>query len=97
MNRDSFFKPEYIIPQLIIEHIITQNRNRYKDKEYDLFEFILGVYYTSVHINDDWEFPCSTFDNLALPVVFVDKKKAIVSCWLPVLNGLILLRIVMKI
>lgn len=75
LNRDSFFKPEYIIPQLIIEYIITQNRNRYKDKEYDLFEFILGVYYTSVHINDDWEFPCSTFDNLALPVVFVNEKE----------------------
>ena len=27
------------------------------------------------NINDDWEFPCSTFDNLALPVVFVNEKE----------------------
>lgn len=73
LNPDDSFKPEYIIPQLIIEYLITQNRNKYKKNERTKFEFNLGVYYTSTHINNDLEFPEYTFDNLALPVVDVDK------------------------
>ena len=75
LNPDDPFKPEYIIPQLITEYIITQNRDKYNKNERTKFEFNLGVYYTSTHINDDLEFPEYTFDNLALPVVEVDNNK----------------------
>lgn len=74
-EQSSFFKPEYIIPQLIIEYIITKNRHKYECDDYSLFEFILGVYYTSAHINDDLKFPSNTFNNLALPAVLVEKKE----------------------
>ncbi|WP_347145993.1 hypothetical protein [Parabacteroides goldsteinii] len=74
-ERDGFFKPEYIIPQLIIEYIITKNRDKYDNTDYSLFDFILGVYYTSTHINDELKFPHRTFNNLALPAVLVEKKE----------------------
>ncbi len=72
LNPDDPFKPEYIIPQLITEYIITQNRVKYDKNERTKFEYNLGVYYTSTHINNDLEFPEYTFNNLALPVVEVD-------------------------
>lgn len=75
LNPDDPFKPEYIIPQLITEYIITQNRVKYDKNERTKFEYNLGVYYTSTHINNDLEFPEDTFDNLALPVVEVDMEQ----------------------
>ena len=75
IDTDASFRPEYIIPQLIIEYIITNNRNEYKEGKRDLFSFILGVYYTSTHMNGDLEFPENIFYNLALPVVVVNGKE----------------------
>lgn len=75
IDTDASFKPEYIIPQLIVEYIITNNRNEYKEGKRDLFSFILGVYYMSTHINGDLEFPEDIFYNLALPVVVVNGKE----------------------
>ena len=75
LDRTAFYKPEYIIPQLIIEYIITKNRIKYESGNNRLFDFVLGVYYTSVHINDYFNFPDETFDNLALPAVLVDRNE----------------------
>ena len=75
IDTDASFKPEYIIPQLIVEYIITNNRNEYKEDKRDLFNFILGVYYTSTHINGDLDFSEDIFYNLALPVVVVNGKE----------------------
>lgn len=75
IDTDASFKPEYIIPQLIIEYIITNNRNEYKEGKRDLFSFILGVYYMSTHVNGELEFPEDIFYNLALPVVVVSGKE----------------------
>lgn len=75
IDTDASFKPEYIIPQLIIEYIITNNRNEYKEGKHDLFSFILGVYYMSTHVNGELEFPEDIFYNLALPVVVVSGKE----------------------
>ena len=72
LNKNALFKPEYIIPQLITEYVITRNRQLYEEKEYSLFDFKLGVYYTSVHLNSKFGFPQKTFDNLALPSVLVE-------------------------
>lgn len=71
LNTKDSFKPEYIISQLIVEYIITNNQKEYREGKRDLFHFILGVYYTSTHINDDFEFPEDVY-NLALPVVVVE-------------------------
>jgi hypothetical protein len=62
------FKPEYIIPQLLIENIIHINNAKSKKK---LDELILGVIYTSTHINNDFGFSNSVFDNLAIPILDV--------------------------
>lgn len=59
-NADDVYKPEYIIPQLILEWIID-NRVGNKDG-------LAGVYYTSANRNDDFYILDHEWDNLALPV-----------------------------
>ena len=54
LNSDDVYKPEYIVPQLIFEWII-------KNQKY-------GIYYTSSHKNGDFDFPTDKFNNLAIPV-----------------------------
>ena len=75
LNKNALFKPEYIIPQLITEYVITKNRLLYdEEEEYSLFDFKLGVYYTSAHLNNKFGFPQKTFDNLALPSVLIENN-----------------------
>ena len=58
------YKPEYIVPQLLMEYII------YKNSKEELFnKFIFGIKYTSVHINNDFNFPDDKFENWAIPVL----------------------------
>lgn len=67
LNNEDDYKPEYIIPQLLTEFIIT-NYNR--DYKYDnVFKTIHGIRYTSVHKNTDFNFPDEKFDNIVFPVV----------------------------
>lgn len=63
-NGSDIYKPEYIIPQLITEWIISHNRDVKKDEEK-----IIGIAYTSSHKNDDFNFPDNSFDNYAIPVM----------------------------
>lgn len=52
------FKPEYLIPQLIMEWIIKKNKT--------------GVYYTTTHLTSqtrkDFDYPEDKYDNLAMPI-----------------------------
>ena len=59
-NPDDIYKPEYIIPQLILEWIIDygSGNNRWLD----------GVYYTSVSKNNEFYSLDHEWDNLAIPV-----------------------------
>lgn len=57
------FKPEYIIPQLIMEIIIKYNRKA-KDDTY-----VHGVYYSSVNKNEDFKFNDEKLYNVAIPVI----------------------------
>lgn len=57
------YKPEYIIPQLIIEWIL---KNRKRD--------IDGVCYTSTHINDEFKFPTDKFINYAIPAYDINSR-----------------------
>jgi hypothetical protein len=63
VNAEDTYKPEYIVPQLIIEWLL-KNRNRKID----------GVCYTSTHINDEFDFPDDKFLNYAIPVYSVDAR-----------------------
>lgn len=56
------YKPEYIIPQLIMEIIIKYNRN-HRDN------CIYGVYYSSVNKNEDFRFGEDKLFNIAVPVI----------------------------
>lgn len=64
-NEDDIFKPEYIIPQLLMGIVLASNkRGKFA---YD------GIYYSSVWRNDDFHFPLKlnhrpVMINLALPV-----------------------------
>lgn len=72
-NPQDDFKPEYIIPQLLIEVIISNNRNERKSK--DISKIILGVLFTSTHINNTFKFNDRIFDNLAIPVLDTSSSK----------------------
>ena len=60
-NRSDFFKPEYIIPQLIMEWIIELQRKK------EMQEKPIGVFYTSIHINHGFNYPDYVYNNLAIP------------------------------
>ncbi len=56
------FKPEYIIPQLLMEYVIDVNVNK------KLANPISGIYYTSVFRNDDFGYGIEKLENIAIPV-----------------------------
>lgn len=71
------FKPEYIIPQLLIEVIIGKNREERNSKK--LEELVLGVIFTSTHINNDFGYKKKVFDNIAIPALDVSGKTGFCS------------------
>lgn len=62
VNHADTYKPEYIIPQLIIEWVLKNRRTKNID----------GVCYTSTHINDEFDYPADKFINYAIPVYSTD-------------------------
>lgn len=62
-NRKDTYKPEYLIPQLLTEWIITHNWQEKPDNE------IAGILFTSTKKNKDFDFPEVSFDNYAIPVL----------------------------
>ncbi|MFA7492955.1 MAG: hypothetical protein WCZ43_05515 [Proteiniphilum sp.] len=72
-DKSADFKPEYIIPQLLIEVIINKNRGKHKKR--DVTSFVLGVIFTSTHTNEDFLFPTRVFDNIAIPALDVSSSK----------------------
>lgn len=62
-NSKDTYKPEYLIPQLLTEWVITKNREGNSGDE------VLGIIYTSAQKNDDFNFPGDSFDNYAIPVL----------------------------
>lgn len=67
-NYDYPYKPEYIIPQLLVHTIISNNRN---DMEYDKGpnDMAWGVIYTSTHVSQDFPYGVEYLENIALPVI----------------------------
>ena len=64
-NSDDNYKPEYVIPQLLTEWIISHN-----DKDKNSNKRIIGIAYTSAQKNDDFNFPDNSYDNYAIPAVY---------------------------
>lgn len=62
-NSKDTYKPEYLIPQLLTEWVISHNRDNRTEDE------ILGILYTSAQKNDDFDFPADSCDNFAIPVL----------------------------
>lgn len=72
-DTDAPFKPEYIVPQLLIETIICKNRERWV-RNMGPCEMTWGVIYTSTHISSDFPFGADLLENIALPVIESDGK-----------------------
>ncbi len=70
-NTDAPFKPEYIIPQLLIETIICNNREKWQDQQGPC-DMPWGVIYTSTHIGKDFPYGTDYLENIALPVISCD-------------------------
>lgn len=77
-DKQANFKPEYIIPHLLIELIIKRSRDardpKDSDKNLHIKDLILGVIFTSAHINNEFMFPKRVFDNIAIPALDVSSS-----------------------
>lgn len=72
---NNIYKVEYTIPQLIMECLFPSD---VKIKG----EPLMGIIYSSVHLNKDFNFPRSIYDNIVIPVQNVESGKD----YCPVLN-----------
>lgn len=64
INSDDIYKPEYLLPQMILEWVIEKRREINA----------IGVYYTSAFKNDDFYELDHEWDNLVLPVQKISEK-----------------------
>ena len=62
-NSKDSYKPEYLIPQLLTEWVISRNRDS------KTAEVIIGILFTSTKKNNDFDFPENCYDNYAIPVL----------------------------
>lgn len=74
LHKEQPFKPEYIIPQLILELVISSNRENNK-KEHGIYDLPWGVAYTSTHQAKDFLYQEDYLENIAIPVVDSSFKK----------------------
>lgn len=72
-NNDGCFKPEYIIPQLIMGLILSSNRKK-KERECGPNSLAWGVAYTSTHLSADYPYNEDYIENIALPVVDTENE-----------------------
>lgn len=69
-NSSDVFKPEYIIPQMLVETIISNNRKITQlDKSKMDPNVIWGVIYTSTHVSNDFPYGKMFLENIVLPVI----------------------------
>ncbi len=68
------FKPEYIIPQLLIDTIICNNQKSWKSRQ-GPFDMTWGIIYTSTHISRDFPYGADYLENIALPVINSNDSK----------------------
>ena len=69
-NTPDVFKPEYIIPQMLVETIISNNRKITQHEKSAIDpDVIWGVIYTSTHISNDFPYGKKFLENIVLPVI----------------------------
>lgn len=69
-NPSDVFKPEYIIPQMLVETIICNNRRITLCEKSEIDpDVIWGITYTSTHISKDFPYGKKFLENIVLPVV----------------------------
>ena len=69
-NTSDVFKPEYIIPQMLVETIICNNRRITQHEKSTIDpDVIWGVIYTSTHISNDFPYGKTFLENIVLPVI----------------------------
>lgn len=74
-NPEDVFKPEYIIPQLLLETIIHNNHNKTKvEKTYLDEDIIWGILYSSSHINNGFIIDSQCLDNIVMPIIETQNK-----------------------
>ena len=74
-NPKDVFKPEYIIPQLLLETIIHNNHIKTKvEKTYLDENIIWGILYSSSHINNSFCFGSNCLDNIVMPIIETQNK-----------------------
>lgn len=66
-NVKDSYKPEYLIPQLLTEWVISHNVNEKKGTTST--GEILGILFTSARKNKDFDFQDNKYDNYAIPVL----------------------------
>lgn len=78
-NSKDTYKPEYLVPQLLTEWVISKNKENKGNEE------VAGIIYTSAQKNDDFSYPDEYYDNYAIPVIkpLGSKKycKRLVNCF----------------
>lgn len=67
-NSEDVFKPEYIIPQMLVETIICNNRKITQEQKSPI-DVIWGIIYTSTHINNDFPYGRRFMENIVLPII----------------------------
>lgn len=72
-NHDAPFKPEYIIPQLIMEIIVSINRKKLEN-ESGPFPLVWGVLFTSTCLSDGFQYQEDYLENIAIPVVDTENE-----------------------
>ena len=74
-NPKDVFKPEYILPQLLLETIINNNHNKTKvEKTYLDEDIIWGILYSSSHSHSAFGFESKCLDNIVMPVIETQNK-----------------------
>lgn len=68
-NYSHVYKPEYLIPQMLIEWILKQRKN--KPKKHTIID---GIRYLSSHYNAEFSFPIDKSVNYAFPAFNVENK-----------------------
>ena len=80
-NTSDVFKPEYIIPQMLVETIISNNRKITQHEKSAIDpDVIWGVIYTSTHISNDFPYGKQFLQNIVLPVIESDNPSTYCYC-----------------
>lgn len=68
LHQEHFFKPEYIIPQLILELIVSLDRKK-RERDCSPYSLAWGVVYTSTHLTTNRSYYENCMENVVVPAI----------------------------